>query len=158
MKVWSALGTGWECLRVCLVNRLLILLPTNGSFPLKLSEELLAKWLSLPEAQHVPLCQHMLGFAMKSVTQTAMGSSFEDDREVIRFRRHHDAVSVMKSQKISYYIFPHQQRTACACVQFSTGYCWDFNIKLTSLRAWGLCLNCPRLKLSERSYCWSCCH
>uniref|UniRef100_A0A8B9M5Q2 Neurobeachin like 1 n=1 Tax=Accipiter nisus TaxID=211598 RepID=A0A8B9M5Q2_9AVES len=61
-------------------------LQSNFALIQKLSEELLAKWLSLPEAQHVPLCQHMLGFAMKSVTQTAMGSSFEDDREVIRFR------------------------------------------------------------------------
>lgn len=94
---------------MCLVNRLLILLlSTNGSFPLKLSEELLAKWLSLPEAQHVPLCQHMLGFAMKSVTQTAMGSSFEDDGEVIQFRRYHDAVSVTKIQDISFCIFPCQ--------------------------------------------------
>ncbi|KAF4796778.1 Cytochrome P450 20A1 [Turdus rufiventris] len=67
-------------------------LQSNFALIQKLSEELLAKWLSLPEAQHVPLCQHMLGFAMKSVTQTAMGSSFEDDREVIRFRRHHDAI------------------------------------------------------------------
>ncbi|EOB03277.1 Cytochrome P450 20A1, partial [Anas platyrhynchos] len=70
-------------------------LQSNLALIQKLSEELLAKWLSLPEAQHVPLCQHMLGFAMKSVTQTAMGSSFEDDREVIRFRRHHDAVMVV---------------------------------------------------------------
>ncbi|XP_062434609.1 cytochrome P450 20A1 isoform X3 [Rhea pennata] len=67
-------------------------LQSNFALIQKLSEELLAKWLSLPEAQHVPLCQHMLGFAMKSVTQIAMGSSFEDDREVIRFRRNHDAI------------------------------------------------------------------
>uniref|UniRef100_A0A8V0ZNJ0 Cytochrome P450 family 20 subfamily A member 1 n=1 Tax=Gallus gallus TaxID=9031 RepID=A0A8V0ZNJ0_CHICK len=67
-------------------------LQSNLALIQKLSEELLAKWLSLPEAQHIPLCQHMLGFAMKSVTQTAMGSSFEDDQEVIRFRRHHDAI------------------------------------------------------------------
>ncbi|XP_074857356.1 cytochrome P450 20A1 isoform X2 [Carettochelys insculpta] len=66
----------------------------QSNFPViqKLSEELLAKWLSLPESQHVPLCQHMLGFAMKTVTQTAMGSTFEDDREVIRFRRNHGAI------------------------------------------------------------------
>uniref|UniRef100_K7GGM1 Cytochrome P450 family 20 subfamily A member 1 n=1 Tax=Pelodiscus sinensis TaxID=13735 RepID=K7GGM1_PELSI len=67
-------------------------LQSNFAVIQKLSEELLAKWLSFPESQHVPLCQHMLGFAMKSVTQTAMGSSFEDDREVIRFRRNHDAI------------------------------------------------------------------
>ncbi|XP_077685977.1 cytochrome P450 20A1 isoform X3 [Eretmochelys imbricata] len=67
-------------------------LQSNFAVIQKLSEELLAKWLSFPESQHVPLCQHMLGFAMKSVTQTAMGGSFEDDREVIRFRRNHDAI------------------------------------------------------------------
>lgn len=60
--------------------------------PFKLSEELLAKWLTFPETQHVPLSQHMLGFAMKAVMQSAMGSRFEDDQEVIRFRRNHDAV------------------------------------------------------------------
>uniref|UniRef100_A0A8D0H2W8 Cytochrome P450 family 20 subfamily A member 1 n=1 Tax=Sphenodon punctatus TaxID=8508 RepID=A0A8D0H2W8_SPHPU len=67
-------------------------LQSNFAVIQKLSEELLAKWLSFPESQHVPLCQHMLGFAMKSVTQIAMGSRFEDDQEVIRFRRNHDAI------------------------------------------------------------------
>lgn len=59
----------------------------------QLSEELLNKWLSYPESQHVPLCQHMLGFAMKSVTQMVMGSTFEDDQEVIRFQKNHGTVS-----------------------------------------------------------------
>ncbi|XP_059961878.1 cytochrome P450 20A1 isoform X1 [Mesoplodon densirostris] len=57
-----------------------------------LSEELLDKWLSYPESQHVPLCQHMLGFAMKSVTQMTMGSTFEDEQEVIRFQKNHGTV------------------------------------------------------------------
>ncbi|KAK2494370.1 hypothetical protein MC885_008982, partial [Smutsia gigantea] len=59
------------------------------SLLLQLSEELLDKWLSYPESQHVPLCQHMLGFAMKSVTQMVMGSTFEDDQEVIHFQKNH---------------------------------------------------------------------
>ncbi|XP_053326639.1 cytochrome P450 20A1 [Spea bombifrons] len=67
-------------------------LQSNFSIIVKLSEELLAKWNSYPQSQHVPLCQHMIGFAMKAVTQTAMGSSFEDDQEVIHFRRNHDAI------------------------------------------------------------------
>ncbi|XP_075036260.1 cytochrome P450 20A1 [Mixophyes fleayi] len=67
-------------------------LQSNFSIIIKLSEELLAKWSSYPQSQHVPLCQHMLGFAMKSITQTAMGSSFEDDQEVIRFRKNHEAI------------------------------------------------------------------
>ncbi|XP_040213186.1 cytochrome P450 20A1 [Rana temporaria] len=67
-------------------------LQSNFSVIIKLSEELLAKWSSYPHSQHVPLCQHMLGFAMKSVTQTAMGSGFEDEQEVIRFRKNHDDI------------------------------------------------------------------
>uniref|UniRef100_A0A6I8R7W9 Cytochrome P450 family 20 subfamily A member 1 n=1 Tax=Xenopus tropicalis TaxID=8364 RepID=A0A6I8R7W9_XENTR len=73
-------------------NGIIKALHSNFSVVIKLSEELLAKWLTYPQSQHVPLCQHMLGFAMKSVTQTAMGSSFDDDQEVIHFRRNHDAI------------------------------------------------------------------
>ncbi|XP_073407535.1 cytochrome P450 20A1-like isoform X2 [Dendrobates tinctorius] len=67
-------------------------LQSNFSVIIKLSEELLSKWSSIPQSQHVPLCQHMLGFAMKSVTQTAMGSTFEDNQEVLRFRKNHDTI------------------------------------------------------------------
>uniref|UniRef100_A0A1D5R825 Cytochrome P450 family 20 subfamily A member 1 n=1 Tax=Macaca mulatta TaxID=9544 RepID=A0A1D5R825_MACMU len=67
-------------------------LKSNFALLLKLSEELLDKWLSYPETQHVPLSQHMLGFAMKSVTQMVMGSTFENDQEVIRFQKNHGTV------------------------------------------------------------------
>ncbi|XP_066543917.1 cytochrome P450 20A1 [Amia ocellicauda] len=64
------------------------------NFPLilKLVDELVSKWVSVPESQHTPLCAHLLGLAMKSVTQIGMGSRFQDDQEVIRFRKHHDGV------------------------------------------------------------------
>ncbi|MGH0117621.1 UNVERIFIED_CONTAM: hypothetical protein FKN15_041813 [Acipenser sinensis] len=65
---------------------------SNFSVTLKLADELLSKWESYPDSQHVPLCQHLLGLAMKSATQTAMGSRFEDDQEVIQFRKNHDAI------------------------------------------------------------------
>ncbi|XP_023565928.1 cytochrome P450 20A1 [Octodon degus] len=58
----------------------------------KLSEELLDNWLTYPETQHVPLSQHMLGFAMKSVTQVVMGSAFEDDQEIVQFQKNHGTV------------------------------------------------------------------
>uniref|UniRef100_A0A2R9CC69 Cytochrome P450 family 20 subfamily A member 1 n=1 Tax=Pan paniscus TaxID=9597 RepID=A0A2R9CC69_PANPA len=69
-------------------------LKSNFALLLKLSEELLDKWLSYPETQHVPLSQHMLGFAMKSVTQMVMGSTFEDDQEVIRFQKNHGTLCI----------------------------------------------------------------
>ncbi|XP_051839716.1 cytochrome P450 20A1 [Antechinus flavipes] len=67
-------------------------LQSNFAVMVKLSEELLRKWLSYPESQHVPLYQHMLGYAMKAVTQMALGSSFEDDQEVIQFQKNHNTV------------------------------------------------------------------
>lgn len=60
----------------------------------QLVEELVDKWASYPKSQHTPLCAHLLGLAMKAVTQLAMGSRFRDDAEVIRFRKNHEAVSV----------------------------------------------------------------
>ncbi|XP_039326063.1 cytochrome P450 20A1 isoform X2 [Saimiri boliviensis] len=67
-------------------------LKSNFALLLKLSEELLDKWLSYPESQHVPLSQHMLGFAMKSVTQIVLGSTFEDDQEIVRFQKNHGTI------------------------------------------------------------------
>ncbi|XP_070813896.1 cytochrome P450 20A1 [Chaetodon trifascialis] len=66
----------------------------KNNFPLvlKLVEELVGKWKSFPEAQHTPLCAHLLGLAMKTVTQLALGESFRGDAEVISFRKNHDAI------------------------------------------------------------------
>lgn len=83
-------SVSWEYVGIKRLTRVFLLF--------KLSEELLTKWLTFPESQHVPLSQHMLGFAMKAVAQTAMGSRFEDDQEVIRFRRNHDVVSLQKEE------------------------------------------------------------
>lgn len=59
----------------------------------QLVAELVLKWRSFPETQHTPLCAHLLGLAMKTVTQLALGERFGDDAEVISFRKNHDAVS-----------------------------------------------------------------
>lgn len=60
---------------------------------LQLVEELVEKWQSYPKSQHTPICAHLLGLAMKAVTQLAMGGRFAEDPEVIRFRKNHEAVS-----------------------------------------------------------------
>uniref|UniRef100_A0A8C9TEJ0 Cytochrome P450, family 20, subfamily A, polypeptide 1 n=1 Tax=Scleropages formosus TaxID=113540 RepID=A0A8C9TEJ0_SCLFO len=67
-------------------------LEKNFPLLLKLAEELVGKWQSFPESQHTPLCAHLLGLAMKSVTQLALGKRFQDDTEVIRFRKNHEAI------------------------------------------------------------------
>ncbi|XP_041637875.1 cytochrome P450 20A1 [Cheilinus undulatus] len=66
----------------------------KNSFPLvlKMVEELVEKWKSFPEDQHIPLCAHQLGLSMKTVTQLALGESFRDNAEVISFRKNHDAI------------------------------------------------------------------
>ncbi|XP_071386654.1 cytochrome P450 20A1 isoform X2 [Centroberyx affinis] len=67
-------------------------LKNNFPLMLKLVEELVGKWRSFPEAQHTPLCAHLLGLAMKTVTQLALGPRFRGDAEVIGFRKNHDAI------------------------------------------------------------------
>uniref|UniRef100_UPI0037E6FAEE cytochrome P450 20A1 n=1 Tax=Semicossyphus pulcher TaxID=241346 RepID=UPI0037E6FAEE len=67
-------------------------LNNNFSLVLKLVDELVGKWKSFPEDQHIPLCAHLLGLAMKTVTQLALGESFGNNDEVISFRKNHDAI------------------------------------------------------------------
>ncbi|CAL8291231.1 unnamed protein product [Lota lota] len=67
-------------------------LKKNFPLILKLVEEVVAKWESFPEGQHTPLCAHMLGLAMKTVTQLVLGLRFHDDAKVLGFRKNHDAI------------------------------------------------------------------
>lgn len=67
-------------------------LKNNFPLVLKLVDELVGKWRSFPEDQHTPLCAHLLGLALKAVTQLALGERFRDDAEVISFRKNHDAI------------------------------------------------------------------
>ncbi|KAF7230068.1 cytochrome P450 20A1 [Nothobranchius furzeri] len=67
-------------------------LKNNFSTILQVVEELVGKWSSFPEAQHIPLCSHMLGLALKTVTQLGLGERFRDDAKVISFRKNHDAI------------------------------------------------------------------
>ncbi|KAG7251682.1 hypothetical protein CRUP_015547, partial [Coryphaenoides rupestris] len=57
-------------------------LKSNFPLVLKLVEELVEKWASFPEGQHTPLCAHMLGLAVKTVTQLALGPRFRDDDKI----------------------------------------------------------------------------
>ncbi|XP_034720799.1 cytochrome P450 20A1 [Etheostoma cragini] len=68
------------------------MLKNNFPLVLKLSEELVEKWKSFPDSQHTPLCAHLLGLAMKTVTQLALGESFQDDAKVLSFCKNHDAI------------------------------------------------------------------
>uniref|UniRef100_A0A4W5RXJ9 Cytochrome P450, family 20, subfamily A, polypeptide 1 n=1 Tax=Hucho hucho TaxID=62062 RepID=A0A4W5RXJ9_9TELE len=67
-------------------------LEENFPLLLKLVEELVGKWKSFPKDQHTPLCAHLLGLAMKAVTQLALGDRFRNDAEVIGFRKNHEAI------------------------------------------------------------------
>lgn len=67
-------------------------LRNNFSLVLKLVEELVDKWKCFPKVQHTPLCAHLLGLAMKTVTQLGLGERFKDETQVISFRKNHDAI------------------------------------------------------------------
>lgn len=66
---------------------------TDLSIVVKLVGELVDKWSSFPDSQHTPLCAHLLGLAMKTVSQLAFGKTFSQDAQVVSFRKNHDAVS-----------------------------------------------------------------
>lgn len=66
---------------------------TDLSAVLKLVGELVDKWSTFPESQHTPLCAHLLGLAIKTVSQMALGETFNQDAQVVSFRKNHDAVS-----------------------------------------------------------------
>ncbi|KAM9766364.1 cytochrome P450 20A1 isoform 1-T2 [Menidia menidia] len=67
-------------------------LKNNFPLMLKVAEELVGKWTSFPEAQHIPLCAHLLGLSLKTVTRLALGERFQDDAQIISFRKNHDAI------------------------------------------------------------------
>lgn len=67
-------------------------LEKNFQLVLKLVGELVDKWSSFPESQHTPLCAHLLGLAMKTVSQLALGETFSQDAQVVSFRKNHDAI------------------------------------------------------------------
>ncbi|XP_055362896.1 cytochrome P450 20A1 isoform X2 [Betta splendens] len=67
-------------------------LKNNFSIMVKEVEKLVEKWKSFPDAQHTPLCAHLLGLAMKTVTQLALGEHFREDAAVISFRKNHDTI------------------------------------------------------------------
>ena len=45
--------------------------------------------------EHVPLVHHMLGIAIKAITQVSFGDYFEDDEKVADFHRDFDTVSML---------------------------------------------------------------
>nr|XP_040029020.1 cytochrome P450 20A1 isoform X4 [Gasterosteus aculeatus aculeatus] len=81
-------------------------LKSNFPLVLKLVEELVGKWKSFPASQHTPLCAHLLGLAMKTVTQLALGESFGDDAKVLSFRKNHGPACVLLNAVTSFSFFP----------------------------------------------------
>lgn len=67
-------------------------LEKNFQLVLQLVDQLVDKWSSFPESQHIPLCAHLLGLAMKTVGQLALGETFSQDAQVISLRKNHDAI------------------------------------------------------------------
>uniref|UniRef100_A0AAX7SR87 Cytochrome P450, family 20, subfamily A, polypeptide 1 n=1 Tax=Astatotilapia calliptera TaxID=8154 RepID=A0AAX7SR87_ASTCA len=82
-------GICWE---KYLIEKKNILMHKSAKTKNFLTLPLVKKWKSFPEGQHTPLCAHLLGLAMKTVTQLALGERFGDDTEVLAFRKNHDAI------------------------------------------------------------------
>ncbi|XP_033112330.1 cytochrome P450 20A1-like isoform X2 [Anneissia japonica] len=53
-------------------------------------DELCQKISSLPDTEHIPVCQYMMALALKGITQTSFGDYFKDDEKAFEFRKHYD--------------------------------------------------------------------
>uniref|UniRef100_A0A8C4QUL2 Cytochrome P450, family 20, subfamily A, polypeptide 1 n=1 Tax=Eptatretus burgeri TaxID=7764 RepID=A0A8C4QUL2_EPTBU len=59
---------------------------------IELSHELQKQWQSLPIDEHIPLHQHMMGFALRAITCATLGQSFAGGSQLLALRRNHDAL------------------------------------------------------------------
>ena len=57
-----------------------------------IADNLVKKWTSLVKEEHIALSQYMSAYALKVVLLTLMGDTFNDDKEVLEFRRLYDIV------------------------------------------------------------------
>lgn len=51
------------------------------------AKEIVKKWSSLPEGQHIPLTQHLKGLATKAVCRMLLGDFFRNDTKVIKLHK-----------------------------------------------------------------------
>ena len=51
------------------------------------------KWKSIAKDEHIPLRQHMLAVALKSITRSSFGDYFDSDEKTFEFEKLYDAVS-----------------------------------------------------------------
>ncbi|KAJ8024896.1 Cytochrome P450 20A1 [Holothuria leucospilota] len=56
----------------------------------ELGEEIVAKLASLPENEHIPLCQHSLALTIKGLSQTSFGAYFKSDEMCHKLRHNYE--------------------------------------------------------------------
>lgn len=62
---------------------------------LQVADELTKKWDTLVNEQHIPLCQYMSMFALKSLLVALFGEHMKSDAEVLEFKKVYDIVSTV---------------------------------------------------------------
>ena len=53
------------------------------------------KLKTLPSGEHIPVRQYMLAFALKSIVRVSFGDGFKSDKEILKFEKAYDVVSIM---------------------------------------------------------------
>lgn len=70
-------------------------------FYIKIANELMNKWKQIPNEEMIPLRQHMLAVALKSIIKTSFGDDyFKTNKEILEFESAYDVVC-LKTIKIS---------------------------------------------------------
>ena len=58
----------------------------------QVADEMVTKWETLVKEEHIPLCQYMSMYALKSVLIALYGEVMKDDKQVLDFKRTYDVV------------------------------------------------------------------
>ena len=63
------------------------------SFCHKIGEELIKKWHSVAKEEHIPLRQHMMAAALKSIVRTSFGEDYmTSNKEILQIEKDYDLV------------------------------------------------------------------
>lgn len=62
----------------------------------QIGEEMVAKWRTIPRDEHIPLRQHMMAVALKSIIRTSFGEDyFKTNKEILELEKAYEVVIML---------------------------------------------------------------
>lgn len=59
----------------------------------QIGDEIVKKWKTIPEDEHVPAREYMLAMVLKAIMLTSFGDFFKSHKQIVEFEKAYDIVS-----------------------------------------------------------------